>query len=369
MNINRDNYETFFLLYVDNELSAPERNALELFIQNNADLQEELEMLQQSTIEPEPIIFKGKSSLFKTEKITAGTEEKLLLFIDNELDAATSKELQLLLAADSALSAELNLLKQTKLYVETDIIFADKKSLYRKEKDNVIPFGWWKLAAAAVVIGFGIWGSVKYTINNNKVIGTETATNTTNLKAGEIKDLPVKTPAVKQPIPAKITAPENITVAGDVPQKTAEKKLKETIQPAIKTTEKNTVLQEDKNIAVQPKIVIKPNNNLPKPYFEKDNNMVNPIAATSTKPQPIQNTTNTILPNKTTEPTEDNNARTVAFNDTNNNDGRFTFSDDEPKKSKLTGLLRKAERVLKRNTKLPESDDNVKVASLSFATH
>ena len=69
MNINRDNYETFFLLYVDNELSAPERNALELFIQDNADLQEELEMLQQSTIEPEPIIFKGKSSLFKTEKL------------------------------------------------------------------------------------------------------------------------------------------------------------------------------------------------------------------------------------------------------------------------------------------------------------
>jgi len=367
MNINRDNYETFFLLYVDNELSAPERNALELFIRENADLQEDLEMLQLSTIEPEPIVFKGKSSLFKTEKITADTEEKLLLFIDNELDAAQSKELQLMLSADGTLAAELNLLKRTKLSVETTIIFADKKSLYRKEKDNVIPFGWWKLAAAAVVIGFGIWGGVKYTSNNNKVIGTETAT--TNLKAGETKNLPVKTPAVQQLIPAKITAPENVAVAGDVPQKMAEKKLKETIKPAIKTTQKNTVLQEDKDIAAQPKIVSKPSNNLPKPYFETEKNTADPIAANGIKPQAIQNTNNNILPDKSTETSNDNNARTVAFNDTNNNDDRFTFSDDEPKKSKLTGLLRKAERVLKRNTKLPEGDDNVKVASLSFATH
>lgn len=367
MNINRDNYETFFLLYVDNELSAPERNALELFLQNNSDLQEELEMLQLSTIEPEPIIFKGKSSLFKTEKITADTEEKLLLFIDNELDVAQSIKLQLLLAADSALTAELNLLKQTKLFVETTIVFADKKSLYRKEKDNVISFGWWKLAAAAVVIGFGIWGGVKYASNNSKDAGTETATN--NLNPGVIKNLPVQTPTVQQQLQTKITAPKNVAVATEVTQKTAKKKLKETIAPATKTTQKNTVLQEDKNIAVQLKIVIKPSNNLPEPYFEKGNNTVNPIATTSTKPQAIQNAINNTSPDKTNEISNNNNARTVTFIDTNNNDGHFTFSDDEPKKSKLTGLLRKAERVLKRNTKLPEGDDNIKVASLSFATH
>ena len=67
MNINRNNYEHFFLLYTDNELSAADRQAVELFIKDNADLQPELEMLQQTIVQPEPINFAAKNSLLKAE--------------------------------------------------------------------------------------------------------------------------------------------------------------------------------------------------------------------------------------------------------------------------------------------------------------
>ena len=67
MNIDRHNYEEFFLLYVDNELSAPERNMVQLFVQQNPDLDKELQLLQQSIVKQDEIIFEDKGSLLKEE--------------------------------------------------------------------------------------------------------------------------------------------------------------------------------------------------------------------------------------------------------------------------------------------------------------
>ena len=47
-NINRYNYETYFLLYADNELSAIEKNSVDEFVLSNPDLGEELGMLLQT---------------------------------------------------------------------------------------------------------------------------------------------------------------------------------------------------------------------------------------------------------------------------------------------------------------------------------
>ncbi len=52
MNITRQNYEEWLLLYVDNELSLAERIVVDDFLAANPDLQQELEMLQQSTFQP-----------------------------------------------------------------------------------------------------------------------------------------------------------------------------------------------------------------------------------------------------------------------------------------------------------------------------
>ena len=78
MNINRHNYEEFFLLYVDNELSAADRNAVELFVQRNPDLEKELQLLQQSIVTDDTIVFGDKNSLLKTDEL-AILQEKLLL--------------------------------------------------------------------------------------------------------------------------------------------------------------------------------------------------------------------------------------------------------------------------------------------------
>ena len=66
-NINRNNYEGFFLLYVDNELSAAEKNDVEKFVEENADLKNEFLQLQQVVLPADEIIFTGKIDLYKQE--------------------------------------------------------------------------------------------------------------------------------------------------------------------------------------------------------------------------------------------------------------------------------------------------------------
>ncbi len=82
MHLDRNNYEEFFLLYVDNELTDGERVEVEAFILENTDLREELNLLQASKIQPETsLFFEDKNGLLKraTENLVspAGNPEEL----------------------------------------------------------------------------------------------------------------------------------------------------------------------------------------------------------------------------------------------------------------------------------------------------
>lgn len=67
--INRHNYEEFFLLYVDKELDADGRAAVEAFVNQNPDLNKELQLLQQATLADDNIEFERKEILYKKEKV------------------------------------------------------------------------------------------------------------------------------------------------------------------------------------------------------------------------------------------------------------------------------------------------------------
>lgn len=186
MKINQHNYEEFFLLYVDNELSATDKQAVEQFVQANPDLAIELEMLQQMQLPAEEILFDEKGSLYRNEANSislANHEEQFLLYVDNELDASEKEKVETFVLQHPALQESFTLLKQTRLEPE-QVIFTDKQSLYREEKKKkpVFYIGWQRVAVAAALIGL-----IVLTWN---VIPDKTVPQTT---AGT---LPTKTPAV-----------------------------------------------------------------------------------------------------------------------------------------------------------------------------
>lgn len=169
MNINRNNYEEYFLMYADKELSAAEKAMVENFVQQNPDLEEELIMLQQSVVKPDNIVLEDKSFLYKEEGFinTRNYEEIFVLYNDDELNPSGKEETENFILENPLLKKEFELLQQIKYQPETSVVFPNKKVLYKKEENvKVIPM-WWKAMAAAVLAGAGLWIGINYQQRNN----------------------------------------------------------------------------------------------------------------------------------------------------------------------------------------------------------
>ena len=172
MNINLHNYETFFLMSVDNELLAAEREMVEAFVGMYPYLREELELLQDTVLQMEDDMIIDKTSLLKS----AAVEEWMLLHVDNELTGDAKDKLLQLIQSNESLQKDWKLLQQTKLDSQEVCVFEDKALLYRKEKSKLIRFAYVRWAAAAALIAAGFFVGVNML---NKPKGAEIAVQPT----------------------------------------------------------------------------------------------------------------------------------------------------------------------------------------------
>jgi hypothetical protein len=163
MLINRENYEMYFLLYVDDELSTAERKALLLFLQDNPDLKNELHQWQQTKlVASTEISFEAKELLYRHEGEDAiitedNFEEYGLLYVDGELSDPNKRALEHFAAGNASRQNSLSILLQTKSIADPALIFENKDLLYRREKTRIIPFAILRLAAACLLLLFAGW--------------------------------------------------------------------------------------------------------------------------------------------------------------------------------------------------------------------
>src|SRR6476620_9677260 len=128
MNINRYNYEEFFLLYVDDELNVTERREVEEFVALNPDLEEELSMLKQSLLKPDhSVVMENKCVLFRNESSPLITLENyetfFLLYVDEELSTEERRAVEAFVNENLSLQQEFQLLMQTKVEADETIVF------------------------------------------------------------------------------------------------------------------------------------------------------------------------------------------------------------------------------------------------------
>ena len=363
MNINHHNYEEFFILYMDNELSAEDRRSVELFVQENADLKEELDILLQSRMVPdEKLVFEEKDSLLKSGGLSSigahNYEEWFLYYADNELTPAQRKEVEQFITNHSSLQNELTLLLRAKIEPE-EIVFPYKESLYREEeKVRVIAFSWKRYAAAAaLLLAVSTTALVVYR-NNNKTDTTGVAVTT------PAKINPVTTPTIKQtqekeasPATDQQLIKDDAPVIAQTTPAPVKSVSKKPIQDNQKDNKKNAVevLPVIKEEKTEQLAIIKQNNNLPEPRYNpnvrEDREKKDLIANNTDKSSSLTGSQQNIVDQPVTTNT------TPTLIQASNTDEGVAVNEPNGNKNKLRGFFRKLTRTFEKNTNIKATDE------------
>lgn len=139
ININRNNYEEYFLDFHDGQLSPDDEKILLSFLAKNPDLKEEIDRVESNSIikENKSIVFKNKTGLKKTSilgKITNDNFDELCIAkIEGDLNNKELLKFEEFVKTTSR-EKDLKLYELSKLSSDTSIIFNDKAKIKKRER-------------------------------------------------------------------------------------------------------------------------------------------------------------------------------------------------------------------------------------------
>ena len=384
MNINRHNYETFFLLYVDNELPAAERKAVEEFVRENTDLAVELQLLLETTLPGETISYNAAEGLHKNEVELDALQQNLLLHLDNELDAFSKSNIEAKILSDNAIKKEWQLWEQTKLDATGQIVFKDKKLLYRHEGSRVISMRFRRVAAAAAILLIGLFTGISI-LRKEKSVDNSTAKTEIKTQGKKPADNKNKISSTNNSsVPLEKTTTENTAST----QSAQEKDKKDINSTTIVNRNEKPV--DRNNIASEQSIK---NNKLgfEKPSLENinkqksnetntstvSNNKRDEIVSPEKTPDEIAKTTikekiaapaNPVVDYNSIPAMPDSYAKTAGLNEGSpeNNNNISYMSQETVNRSKVGGIFRRVKRIIERNTNI-KTGNGVKIAGFEIA--
>lgn len=156
MKITRDNYEVFFLDYLEGNLQEPDMDQFLDFLEQNTDLKDELRSFERISLPDETTVMPGKENLYKTiEEGKEAAGNKFVAFLEGDLDEAERKRFESHLAEHPEQQKEYALFEKTRLKPDPAIHFANKRKLYKKPA-SVVAMNWAARAAAVLVLAWGI---------------------------------------------------------------------------------------------------------------------------------------------------------------------------------------------------------------------
>lgn len=157
--ITRNNYEEFFLDYIEGEINAPDKVTLELFLVQNPDLKKELDEMMGVNIKCVGDTISGGRDSLKTIPFQENFDDFCIAKIEGDLNTYENEAFEKYMLSNSYREKEFSLYKKTKLEADQAVIFKDKKNLKRRNKGLIIKqFVYATFAvAASIILLFSIW--------------------------------------------------------------------------------------------------------------------------------------------------------------------------------------------------------------------
>jgi anti-sigma factor RsiW len=374
MKINRNNYEEYFLLYVDDELNAQQKQEVEAFVKENTDLVAELEMFKSTKLPPFEAIVFDKSFLFRNEASNINLtnyKEFFLLAVDNELDEKEKDELKIFVEQHPELNEELTLLHQVVLPIEK-IEFPDKSILYRSEKERrVVPFGWLRVSVAAALIGLAvfIWSIIPSQKQQQVAVANK------NIIQPKKENNVAVAPQIKINADNKIPEKNNLAATADKNNKTIKQQNSKTISNQPIDNKNEAAKENDNEINSNNSIAQNPSNTTQQQVAKVSNNL--PQRETNVEqqqiaPQNVQPVTTTDAQNvyaANTQNSNNNIAQPAVYRELNTSDAdnnSLYLGSVEINKNKVRGFLKKASRIFGGKAKGNDDAKDIKVANLDI---
>lgn len=131
MDINRFNYETFFIDYLDGKLNSDQTNELLSFLEQNTDLKEELENFQKITLEPDAVFYESKEKLKRTLTAQLPVGESnfdafCVAYIEKDLSAVEENALKEYVLSHPGKKKDFEIYKKTLLTADPSIVYPFK---------------------------------------------------------------------------------------------------------------------------------------------------------------------------------------------------------------------------------------------------
>jgi hypothetical protein len=202
MKINRNNYEAFFIDYLEGNLDEKVVDDFIEFLQQNPDLKEELSLFETVSIGQEEITFGKKENLLK-EKYDIENEfnQAAIAKLEGDISASEKAEFENYLSAHPEKQKEAELFSKTKLQPDKSLVFSKKKKLLRHSAGRTVLL-WTSRVAAILIVALTVYIFIESNSNNqipeNQLASVEKEPEKKD-NVQEVKELPVKNDKPEQP--------------------------------------------------------------------------------------------------------------------------------------------------------------------------